>query len=101
VVLLLGKVRAWRESATGGVAIDIRTRDLRVLPESEYGETDKPVTIRTPASETRGLGMRAFMNEGRVELLADVTTVYQRSDASSILFPSSPRAGDEGSTSGR
>jgi lipopolysaccharide export system protein LptC len=101
VVLLLGKVRAWRESPTGGVSIDIRTRDLRVLPESEYGETDKHVTIRTPASQTRGLGMRAFMNESRVELLADVTTVYQRSDASSIMPPSSTGSGEEGSVSGR
>jgi lipopolysaccharide export system protein LptC len=76
VVLLLGRVHAWRDDDVGARAIDIRTRDLRILPNTEYGETDQPVVIRTKHTETRGIAMRAYLNESRLELLARVTTTY-------------------------
>jgi lipopolysaccharide export system protein LptC len=76
VVLLLGKVHGWREDEAGNRVLDIRTSDLRILPDSEYAETDKPVVIRDQNSETHGIGMRAFLEESRVELLARVVTTY-------------------------
>ena len=78
VMLLLGEVHIWRDGADGVREIDLRTTDLRVLPESEYGETDKPVVIRTPGSESRGIGMRAYLNQRRIELLSEVRTIYER-----------------------
>jgi lipopolysaccharide export system protein LptC len=82
VMLLLGPVHIWRNSATGRRVMDIHTEDLRVLPDTDYGETDQPVLITTPTSETRGLGMRAWLAEGRVDLLSRVTTVHEpRRDA--------------------
>lgn len=78
VLLLLGEVHIWREDGAGGRALDIVTRDLRVLPESDYGETDKPVVLRTPTTESRGIGMRAYLDQRRVELLSRVRTVYER-----------------------
>ncbi len=74
VVLLRGRVHAWRVSKTGAKLVDIHTRDLRILPDSDYGETDKPVTIATADQRTVGLGMRAFMAESRVELMSQVKT---------------------------
>ena len=74
VMLLLGKVHIWRNNASGVKELDIKTEDLRVLPEREYGETDKPVLITTPASQTRGIGMRAHLAESRLELLSNVHT---------------------------
>lgn len=77
VMLLLGKVHIWRDNASGVKELDIKTEDLRVLPERDYGETDKPVVITTPASQTHGVGMKAYLAESRLELLKDVHTRYE------------------------
>ncbi len=77
VMLLLGKVKIWRNSADKKKSLDIRTEDLRVLPEREYGETDKPVIITTATTRTTGTGMRAFLSENRLELLNNVRTTYE------------------------
>tara|TARA_B100000676_G_scaffold239407_1_gene240076 strand:+ start:5985 stop:6593 length:609 start_codon:yes stop_codon:yes gene_type:complete len=74
VLLLLGAVHAWRSSKSGVRIIDIHTRDLRILPETDYGETDKPVTIATKDGRTVAMGMRAFLKESRLELMAQVKT---------------------------
>lgn len=78
VMLLLGRVHIWRNNDDGERDVDVRTRDLRVLPDSEYGETDKHAVIRTPSSESHGVGMRAFLNESRIELLSEVRTLYEK-----------------------
>lgn len=76
VMLLLGQVHIWRDSAAGERLVDIHTRDLRVLPATDYGETDQPVLIRRGHVESRGLGMRAYLEDDRLELLSKVRTVY-------------------------
>lgn len=78
VMLLIGRVDIWRNNAAGERELEITTRDLRVLPESDYGETDKPVVLRTPTTETRSIGMRAILDERRVELQSRVRTVYEK-----------------------
>ena len=77
VMLLLGKVHIWRNDSAGERELDIRTEDMRVLPNSDYGETDRLVVISTPTSESRGVGMRAFLDKSRLELLSQVHTVYE------------------------
>ena len=74
VLKLLGKVNIWRNRPDGKPEIRIETEDLQVLPREEYAETALPVRISTPESLTRGTGMRAYLAESRVELLADVRT---------------------------
>ena len=81
VMLLLGEVRIWRNGESGERKVQIETRDLRVLPESDYGETEEPVIIRTPTSITRGIGLRAWLEQSRMELLADVHTRIERGPA--------------------
>jgi lipopolysaccharide export system protein LptC len=78
VMLLLGEVHIWRNAPDGTRKMDIKTSDLRVLPESEYGETDKPVVITTPHSQSHSVGMRAFLDQGRLEMLSQVRTIYDR-----------------------
>ena len=78
VVMLLGKVDIWRNDGSGARDLDIRTEDLRVLPDAEYGETGERTTIRTPASTSEGVGMRAWLDEGRLELLSRVRTRVDR-----------------------
>lgn len=75
VILLQGRVYVWHEDPLGRRVMDIVTRDVRVLPDREYAETEEPALIRTPDTETRGVGMRAWLGENRVELLSHVRTV--------------------------
>lgn len=77
VILLKGEVNIWREDENGKPQIRVDTRNMRVLPDTDFGETDEPVVIRTDRMETRGVGMRAFLDESRLELLSKVRTVHQ------------------------
>lgn len=80
VMLLLGQVHVWRDNALGVRELEILTQDLRVLPNTQYGETDKRVIIRTPSSETTSIGMRAYLEQRRLELLSRVHTVYAQNN---------------------
>ena len=74
VLLLTGGVDIWRNDGSGARNLDIRTEDLKVLPDSQYGETAGPATISMPASTSTGVGMRAWLDETRIELLSEVRT---------------------------
>ncbi|VFM98708.1 MAG: LPS export ABC transporter protein LptC [Candidatus Kentron sp. G] len=74
---LLGKVHMWKNDDTGTMELDIRTRNLKVLPDSYYGETDEAAIIRTVTSETRGVGMRTHIKPNRMELLSQIQTIYK------------------------
>lgn len=74
VLVLTGGVDIWRNDGSGARNLDIRTEDLTVLTESEYGETAGPATISMPASTSTGVGMRAWLDETRIELLSEVRT---------------------------
>lgn len=74
VLWLLGTVDIWRNDASGARDLDIRTEHLMVLTDSEYAETTELVTIRTPTSISTGVGMRAWLDETRFELLSQVRT---------------------------
>ena len=78
VLWLLGKVDIWRDDASGARDLHVRTEYLKVLPDSEYGETAEPVTIRTPTSVSTGVGMRAYLDETRFQLLSQVRTNVDR-----------------------
>ncbi len=78
VMLLQGEVLIWRNDRDGAPRIEIKTRDLRVLPDANYGETDRPVVVTTRHSRSRGVGMRAWLEKGRLELLSQVHTTFDR-----------------------
>ena len=72
-VRLLGHVDIWRDDGSGERALDVRTEHLTMRPDSEYGETVQPVTILMPSSTTTGVGMHAYLDEDRIELLSPGT----------------------------
>lgn len=76
VILLGGDVHIWRDDADGRREVDIVTKDLKILPDSDYAETEKLAVIRTRGSESRGVGLRAFLEERRIKLLSQVRTIY-------------------------
>lgn len=76
-IFLLGKVYMWQNDSTGTIEVDVRTRNLKIIPDANYGETDEMAVIRTVTGETRGVGMRAHIKPGRMELLSQVRTVYK------------------------
>lgn len=77
VVILSGPVTIWREAADGRREFELLTRDLRVLPEARYAETDAPVTIRHAGTETQAVGMRADLGVDKLELMKDVRSRYE------------------------
>ena len=72
VVLLYGEVEIWRPGAGGERRIEVLTRDLRVLLQEDYAETDHPATIRSPNTVVNAIGMRANFGRNRIELVDQV-----------------------------
>lgn len=77
VIDLMGGVQIWREDVTGSRELEVEAEDLTVYTERRYGETLKPVVIRTPHSESRGTGMQVYLNESRLILTSQVRTHYE------------------------
>ena len=77
-ILMAGDVFLWRDGPEGERHFELRTRDLRVRPEEHYGETDQPVVMTTRHSRSRGVGMRVFLDERRLEVLSRAQSVYGR-----------------------
>lgn len=78
VILLYGRVKIWRNDEDGRREVYIVTKDVKILPDSDYAETEQLAVIRMPGSESRGVGLRAFMAERRLELLSQVRTIYDK-----------------------
>lgn len=74
-VLLRGDVRIIELPEPGGV--ELTTQAITIKPREEYAETDKVVTIATGPNTTTGRGLRAFLKEDRMEILADVKSTYE------------------------
>jgi len=72
LVLLQGDVQIWRETASGEREFEVLTRDVRVLPDDRYAETAQAAIIRAPRTEYHAVGVRAWFNENRLELLKQV-----------------------------
>ena len=75
-VFLDGQVTMHRPAEDKQPATRLYTRDLLILPEDDYAETAAAVKMKSGESELRGTGMRVYMAEGRLELLAKGEGVY-------------------------
>ena len=75
VLLLEGNVRIWEEDDAGLKVMEIITRDVRVLVDQEYAETDQPATLTRNRLTVTATGVRAWLNENRMEFLNNVHTV--------------------------
>ena len=76
-ILLHGEVIMTRQlTPTAEVDLEIRTRDLIIQPDNAFAETNQPITITRGESVLQSDGVRAFFDEGRVELLSRVRGRY-------------------------
>ncbi|MDP5209492.1 LPS export ABC transporter periplasmic protein LptC [Microbulbifer sp. 2205BS26-8] len=73
-VVLEGEVVIDELPAIGGIKLE--TPSITLLPDREFAETDKVVTITSGPNRTTGKGMRAYLSEDRVEILSDVKSSY-------------------------
>ena len=75
--MLHGEVEIWREGDEGQRTLEILTRELRVLPQEKYAETDEAATINSPTSVTTSIGLRANFAHDRLELLERVRSRHE------------------------
>jgi lipopolysaccharide export system protein LptC len=76
-IILHGKVRIFRRQlAAGDSALNIDTSELLIRPDDSYAETDQLITITSGEHSVQSNGLRAYFNDGRVELLSRVRGVY-------------------------
>ncbi len=76
-VWLKDAVRIENPDAAPSLRWRLDTRDLHVKVDEEYAETEQPVTIVGETSNTRAVGMRVFLKEGRIQLLSKVKGTYE------------------------
>lgn len=75
-VRLLGTVDIDRAAEGSRRAVTIQTRDLQVWPHRDLAETAQEVTVRSAGATISGVGMRAYLKNGRVLLLSRVRGTY-------------------------
>jgi len=74
VILLKGEVELYEEDELGERQLQVDTSDARVLPYSNYAETDAYATIKSGRLTIRGNGLRAHFEDSRLEVLSNVQT---------------------------
>ena len=52
----------------------IITSEVKILTDEEYAETEKPATISGKDTTVNATGVRAWLREGRLQLLSNVHT---------------------------
>lgn len=57
-------------------SLSVRTERLVVFPEQNMAETDKPVILTGKGTRTDAVGMRAWLETQKIELLSEVKTVH-------------------------
>ena len=74
-IYLPGPVKGRRGPAR---PIEIDSSDVRLMVADSYGESQQPSTIRGPAFQARGTGLKIWLDEGRVELTNDARGTLQK-----------------------
>lgn len=77
VILLTGNVTLWQNANDGSRAMEIVTKDVKVLTKQDYAETDQPATFTGNRTIINATGVRAYFNESRIELLNNVHTTIK------------------------
>jgi len=75
-VLMGGEVRIKRHGSRQQDVVYVRTRDVLIRPDEKYAETDQLVVITSGNTKVKAVGMRAYIEEGRIELLSKVEGVH-------------------------
>ena len=76
-VRLEGAVVMTRTAASGKLPVTLTTRDVQVYPARQQAETAAPARMITPGGEVNVVGMRAWFDQQRLELLSAVRGRYE------------------------
>jgi lipopolysaccharide export system protein LptC len=82
VILLKGNVYLHQNDDDGKLKLELLAEDARVLVDQKYAETDNPTTLISRKSTTTSVGMRAYLQEQRLEFLSNVQTTIESSESS-------------------
>ena len=72
-ILLVGNVRL---KQYGSSKMSLQTDWLRINSEQHYAETRAPVTLQSAGTQLQGIGMKAYGDEQRLQLLSEVRGQY-------------------------
>ncbi len=78
VILLKGNVQLWENDESGERILQVNTTRAQVLIDQDYAETDQPATIKTKRTTITGIGLRAYFDDNRLEILKDVHTYIEQ-----------------------
>lgn len=79
VILLKGNVYLYQNDNDGKLKTELLAEDAKVLVGEKYAETDNPTTLINGKSTTTAVGMRAYLQEQRLEFLSNVRTTIESS----------------------
>ena len=79
VILLTGNVYLHQNDEFGNLKVELITEDVRVLVDQKYAETDQPATLISGRTVVNSIGMRAYLQEQRLEFLSNVRTTIESS----------------------
>ena len=81
IILFKGAVTMWKQNEDGESTLQVKTSDARVFLDEEYAESDRYTTITTNSATITGVGVRAWLPEGRLEVVKhEKTTIKASSD---------------------
>lgn len=75
-IQLKNEVVLQRQASQNTYPIRLETSALNYQPKKQYAETDQFITMTKPGLTITGVGLRAFIEQGIVELLHNVKTLY-------------------------
>ena len=75
-VVLRDNVVVQNPQAGPGKVMRMTTSELQVLPDDQFAQSTQPVTLQSQNALTHAVGMRAYFNEERLQLLSKVTGTY-------------------------
>ena len=76
-VRLDGEVKMERSADSGKPPMTITTRDLLIHPNERYAETAALTQAVTPDGQFQAVGVRAWLDQERLELLSQVRGFYE------------------------
>ena len=75
-IILQNEVVLNRPRSVSADPIQVNTEEVDYYPKRQYAENDKFVKMNKPGLTITGIGLRAFLENGAVELLNNVKTSY-------------------------
>lgn len=76
IIHLRDKVVLHRPKTKTDKAITLTTSELHIFSKKDYAETPAKVRIKSGNSQIDAVGMRLYLDEGRMELLSSIRTRY-------------------------